>query len=47
MESPLDGATPGIYAGLIFGLLNEEVTLWPQAGSEGMVCQDGLLPVVT
>jgi hypothetical protein len=23
----------------------EEVSLWPQAGSEGMVCQDGLLPV--
>jgi hypothetical protein len=38
---------PGIYAGFIFGLSTEEVSLWPQAGSEGMVCQDGLLPVVT
>jgi hypothetical protein len=31
----------------VFGLLTEEVSLWPQSGSEGMVCQDGLLPVVT
>jgi hypothetical protein len=41
------GASPEIYAGLIFGLSTEEVPLWPQAGSEGMVSQDGLLPVVT
>jgi hypothetical protein len=39
--------TPRIYAGFIFGLSTEEVSLWPQEGSEGMVCQDGLLPFVT
>jgi hypothetical protein len=38
---------PRIHAGFIFGLSTEEVSLWPQAGPEGMVCQDGLLPVVT
>jgi hypothetical protein len=42
MEQP-----QGIYVGLIFGLSTKEVTLWPQAGSKGLVCQDGLLPVVT
>jgi hypothetical protein len=42
MENPL-----GIYVGFIFGLLTEEVSLWPQEGSKGMVCQDGLLPTVT
>ena len=47
LHRDLHGAAPGIYAGLIFGLSTEEVTLWPQAVSEGMVCQDGLLPVVT
>jgi hypothetical protein len=26
----------------MFGLSTEEVTLWPQEGSEGMVCQDRL-----
>jgi hypothetical protein len=47
MGSPSDGATPRIYARFIFGLSIEEVSLWPQVGFEGMVCQDGLLPVVT
>ena len=37
----------GFLHQLIFGWLTEEVPLWPQAGSEGMVCQDGLLPIVT
>jgi hypothetical protein len=37
---------PRIYAGFLFGLSTEEISLSPQAGSEGMVCQDGLLPAV-
>jgi hypothetical protein len=43
----MHGSSPGIYTGIIFGLSTEEVTLWPQVGSEGMVCQDGFLPIVT
>jgi hypothetical protein len=43
----LYGASLGLHAGFIFGMLTEEVPLWPQVGPEGMVCQDGLLPVVT
>jgi hypothetical protein len=35
-----------IYVGLIFGLSTKEVTLWPQEGYEGMVCEYGLLPIV-
>jgi hypothetical protein len=36
-----------IYAGLIFVLSTEELPLWPQESSKDMVCQDGLLPIVT
>jgi hypothetical protein len=47
LHGDLYGAAPRIYARFIFGLSTEEVSLWPQAGSKCMVCQDGLLPVVT
>jgi hypothetical protein len=43
----LHGDLSEICAAFVFGLSTEEVSLWPQAGPEGMVCQDGLLPVVT
>jgi ABC-type nitrate/sulfonate/bicarbonate transport system permease component len=43
----LYGVATGIYVGFIFGLSTEEVSLWPQVGSEGMVCQYGLLPIIT
>jgi hypothetical protein len=47
LRGDIYGATPGICAGFIFVLSTEEVSLWTQEGTKGMVCQDGLLPVVT
>jgi hypothetical protein len=38
LQGDLYGVAPGIYARFIFGLSTEEVSLWPQAGSEGMLC---------
>jgi hypothetical protein len=46
LSEDIYGVALGIYVGFLFGLSIEEIFLWPQAGSEGMVCQYGLLPIV-
>jgi hypothetical protein len=46
LQGDLYGAAPVIYVGSIFGMLTKDVSLWPQEGPKGMVCQYGLLLVV-